>query len=236
VNTNFGVDTNVGSFTLDFQNALVAATNHCVVSGVSLSGNALSFTVHFSRMPMAWDVPDGTITNDARNAILVMPELGSAFQWTVQITNLPTGNYSAYVDGAFVDQGTAAQWALGRNWFTNYNGPLWKQRVAVLNAKRDQDGADHVSLLDHSAGSGGTIPGVGDLVNYESHGGVAGEVYPAAYTGTNFINYMAPSVSDLRQYDFKIWQAAQQTNHQFLLISGATLYASNLDVGTVIIE
>lgn len=217
VNTNYGVDTNVGAFILD-ATTLSAATNHCVISGSSRSGNTITLTVHFDRMPPSWDVPDGTITNDARDAFVVMPELGNAFRWMVAVTNLPSGQYNILVDGILTDLATDAQLAAGRNWFTNYNGPLWAQRVAVLNAKRDQEGSDHVTLLPHSAGEGGTIPGVGDLVNYQSHAGVHDEVYPLTYTGTNFINYMKPSVSDVRQYDVKIWQAAQQTNHTLAFV------------------
>ena len=217
VNTNFGIDTNLGSFTLDLSNAVVAATNQCAVTGITRVGNTLTFTVRFDRMPMAWDVPDGVRTNDARNAFVVMPELGSAFQWTIQVTNLAEGNYKIFVDGVLTDYATDTQLAAGRNWFTNYNGPLWAQRVAVLDAKRDQEGADHYTLMAHSAGQPGVL-GVGDLVNYESSAGVNNEVYPLIYTGTNYVNYMAPRIADMRRYDVAIWRAAQQTNHVFTIM------------------
>ena len=67
-----GVETNVGSLTLNWSKKS-AVTNHCAAGGITVANNALSCTVRFDRMPMAWDVPDGEIiTNDARNAFVVM--------------------------------------------------------------------------------------------------------------------------------------------------------------------
>jgi hypothetical protein len=207
-----GAETNIGVLTLDWAGAR-AFTNHCVASGISLGSNTLTTTVHFDRMPLAWDVPDGTITNDARNAFVLMPDLGSAFRWEIQVTNLPAGTYNLSVDGVLTDTASAAQLTIGRNWFTNYNGPLWAQRKAVLNAKRDQEGADHVTLLTHNAGQTGVINGAGDMVNFISYSGNSTEVYPSLYTGTNYLNYIQPLVDGLHQYDLAIHNAALQTNH-----------------------
>jgi hypothetical protein len=117
------------------------------------------------------------------------------------------------VDGVLTDTASAAQLTIGRNWFTNYNGPLWAQREAVLNAKRDQEGADHVTLLTHNAGQTGVISGAGDMVNFLSSSGNNTEVYPGLYTGTNYLNYIQPFVDGLRRYDLAIHNAALQTNH-----------------------
>jgi hypothetical protein len=208
-----GVDTNVGSMTLDWSNHIIASTNRCTVTDPSLlSGGVLTFTVHFDRMPLAWDVPDGTVTNDARNAFVLMPDLGNSFHWTLQVTNLSAGAYSISVDGVPTDWASGAQLAAGRNWFTNYNGPLWRQRVAVLNAKRDQEDVDHVTLLPtHNAGSPGVLSGVGDLLNFESNG--AQQYDQLGKRGTNYINSMTMWVGYLQQYDLAIHNAAQQTNH-----------------------
>ena len=213
-----GAETNVGSMTLDWSNQLVASTNQCVVTDPSLSGGVFAFTVHFDRMPLAWDVPDGTITNDARGAFLLMPDLGNSFLWTIQVTNLPPGKYDISVDGVPTDVATAAQLAAGRNWFTNYTGPLWQQRVAVLNAKRDQEAADHITLLpSHNAGSLGVL-GFGDLLNYQSNG--SQQYDSLGKRGTNYINAMTLWISHLQQYDLAIHNAAQQTNHIITIRKG----------------
>jgi hypothetical protein len=209
-----GVETNVGSMTLDWNNHSVSATNHLVVSGLSLSGNTLSFTAHFDRMPPAWDVPDGSITNDARNAFAVMPDLGRAFQWPLRITNLPAGNYQVAIDGSNVVILSSTQLAAKWNMFTNYNGALWAQRKAVLAAKRDQEGADHVTLLDHSAGSQGTL-GVGDMVNYISNANDQHDTH--GKRGSTYVGSMATFVSNVQQYDVAIHNAAVQTNHVFTI-------------------
>jgi hypothetical protein len=207
-----GADTNVGSLSLDWSNHVVLSTNKCTVMNPLLLGETLTFTVHFDRMPLAWDVPNGTITNDARNAFVLMPPLGNSFLWTIQVTNLAPGSYEISVDGVHTDIATAAQLAAGRNWFTNYNGPLWAQRVAVLNAKRDQEAVDHVSLLPtHNAGILGVLSGVGDLLNFESN--AAQQYDQFGKRGTNYVNAMAMWVGFLRQYDVAIHNAAQQTNH-----------------------
>jgi hypothetical protein len=207
-----GAETNIASITFNWADS-TASTNHCTTSGISLNGDVLTATVHWDRMPGAWDVPDGTITNDCRNAFLIMPELGNAFQWIVQVTNLPAGNYNVFVDGVLVDSATSSQLIAGRNWFTNYNGPLWNQRVSILNAKRDQEGNDHVTLLPtHGAGDLG-LGNRYDLINYYS----GATTYPGTYTGNNYMAAMAPVVSQVKVYDLLIHNAAQQTNHIFTI-------------------
>lgn len=157
------------------------------------------------------DVPDGTITNDARNAFVVMPELGNAFQWIIRVTNAPPGTYAINVDGILTDIATDTELAAGRNWFTNYNGPLWAQRTSVLAWKRIQAACDLVTLdPSHDAGSLGFL-GVGDLENFQSW---ASEEYNSlGLRGDAYISSMTNWVAQLRQYDVAIHQAAQQTNH-----------------------
>jgi hypothetical protein len=224
-----GAETNVGSMTINFLGAAIAATNNCVLSGLSLAGNTLTLTAHFVRMPMAWDVPGTygsvTVTNDARSAFVIYPELGNAFNWIVQVTNLPAGNYSISVDGILTDMATDAQLAAGRNWFTNYNGPLWAQRTEVLGRKRDQVGMDRVTLITHTVGSGEAIPGVEDLRDYQSNAGNSTEVYPAAYTGTNYVAHMQAALLAVRQYDVAIHNAAVQTNHTIIITLNQVRYA-----------
>lgn len=204
-----GVETNIGSVMID-GNTSIATTNHVAVTNIIKNGNTLTFAMRFDRMPPGWDVPDGTITNDARGAFVLMPELGNSFQWTIQVTNLPAGTYNITVDGVLTDIATASQLAVGRNWFTNYNGPLWAQRALVLKWKRYQNGVDPVTLLEHSAGSNGFL-GVGDNVNFQSN---AQQQYDDfGKRGDTYIAAMATFVSQKNQYDDAINHAAQQTTH-----------------------
>lgn len=209
---DLGADTNVGSITFDWSSHLIVATNQVAVVSPAFAGNTFSFTARFDRMPMAWDVPDGTITNDARDAFVIMPRLGNLFHWPLQGTNLPPGNYVVAIDGSNVVTLTAAQLAAGWNMFTNYNGALWAQRTAVLRWKRYQEGYDPVTLLTHSAGSPGFL-GVADNWNYQS---LASQQYgDRNKRGKEYDDGMTNEVAQVRQYDAAINAAARQTNHTF---------------------
>jgi len=218
------VETNIGTLTFDW-GAAAAYTNHVTASGISVSGDTLTATVHFDRMPMAWDAPDGTVTNNANTAFATMPSIGNAFNWIIQVTNLPPGNYRVLVDGQLVDSCTDAQLTSGRNWFPNTTGPLWAQRAAVLSAVRQQKGEDPVTLAYHSAGNTGTIGGVGDNVNFQSF---ASQYYDTdGFRGTNYTqnSNMLSIVSQVRQYDTAIHNAAVQTNHTFSITYAAPRFA-----------
>jgi hypothetical protein len=207
------VETNVGSLTLTWNKSKASAI-HCAASKIQLTGNTLTCTVRFDRMPLAWDVPDGTITNDARNAFVLMPELGNAFRWMIKVKEAPPGTYGISVDGVLTDIATDAELAAGRNWFTNYNGPLWAQRASVLARKREQEGCDPVTFNSHSAGDVGIL-GVLDLVNYKSLASQEYDTYQKR--GDVYINSMTNWISQFRTYDVQINAAARQTNHTFTI-------------------
>lgn len=217
------VETNIGSLCFDWAGAR-AFTNHWVVISMSVSGNTLTATAHADRMPMAWDAN----TNfDARGAFVAMPSIGNAFNWIVQVTNLPSGNYDAYVDGQFVDSGTAAQWAAGRNWATNCAGPFWLQRSNVLAWKRWQQGVDPLTLVLVTLPNHVThIPNAADNVIYQSHTGQNYDTF--GLRGTAYLNTftngirISDDIAQLRQYDQQIWQAAQQTNHTIVFSNSTT--------------
>jgi hypothetical protein len=209
------VETNVGSLTFNW-GASTASTNHCTASSISVNGNILTATVHFDRMPLAWDALDGTITNDATGVFIAIPSLSNAFNWIIQVTNLPSGNYEIDVDGHFADSCSSAQLAAGRNWATNSvpTNPLWLQRASVLARKREQKGTDPVTLIVHSAGNSGVL-GVGDTINYQSHGSLFYDT--DGHRGSTYLSDMASSLSELQQYDLAIHNAAIQTNHTFTI-------------------
>jgi hypothetical protein len=204
-----GADTNVSLATVDFNSAAVVSTNHCVISSISKTASSISFTRLDDRLPMAWDVPNGTITNDCRDAFRVLPSMVNFFMFTLSVTNLPAGQYNVTVDGTLVDVKSAADLASGCNWFTNYNGPYWVQRSLVLYWVRLKDGADPVTLLDHSAGSNGTNNWA-DLVNYNSF---AQSRWDAGDRGDTLITSMASESASLDLFDKQIHDAAQPVAH-----------------------
>jgi len=214
-----GADTNVSLATVDWNAATVVSTNHCVISSVSRTGGTLTFTRHDDRLPMGWDVPDGTITNDCRNAFVAMPALANAFWFSLAITNLPVGIYDVSIDGvkvATLRETDLANW----NMFNHTVGPYWAQRVEVVGRIRDKNGTDRVTLLDHNAGVGGTSGR--DLVNYGSDAqgswdlGTRGDALTAA---------LASDLTALDGYDKLIHDAAQPTDHSFSIKPAAPRFA-----------
>jgi hypothetical protein len=205
-----GAETNIGNCVIDFNAAALRSTNHMVVSSVALTGGTLSWNVHFDRMPGAWDT--GAYPTGCDDAFAVMPYLANSFNWIIQVTNLPAGNYDLAIDANYVLTLTDVQLAGGWNMFPVTNGPLWAQRLAVLNAKRDQEGVDHATRV---ATHGADSPGVGgnnDLINYNSES----TDYPGI-RGTTFITAMSSFVAGMKALDKRIYDAAQQTNHTFTL-------------------
>jgi hypothetical protein len=208
------VDTNVSLAAIDFSTGKIVFTNHCVISSISKNGNGITFTRHDDRLPLAFDVPDGTITNDCRNAFIAMPQLSNAFWFTIAVTNLPVGNYVVNIDGAPVTTLSSSALAAGWNMFTDWssNSPYWKQRVAVLALVRLKNGTDPVTLIDHSAGMNG--PNGPDLVNYYS---TSQAFWDDGFRGDALVSQLQSISASLAGIDTLIHNAAQPTNHVFTI-------------------
>lgn len=206
-----GAETNIGSLTINFLGGSVSGTNNLTAINPSLIGNTFTLTLHCTRIPGGWDVPNGNITNDARNCFVIYPMLANIYTWTFKATNLSVGTYNAYIDDILVDTATDSQWATGRNWFTNYNGPLWAQRNTLLTDTRNWYGVNPVTLVE----IGQTGPLGPNLIAYLSNSGI----YPGV-TGTNYVNTMRTTYgwpNNMFVYDTQNYNDAQQTNHTFKL-------------------
>jgi hypothetical protein len=204
-------DTNISTCTVDWNSSSPVATNHCVVSTISKSGNILTFTRHDDRLPFAWDVADGTITNDASGAFALNPSDADFFKFTLQITNLPAGNYSVLIDGVPVATLTNTALATGWNMFTNTVGPYWAQRKEVLGRIRDKEYVDRVTLVPGSAG---------DQLGMVSYGSNASTQWgsPNNKRGDVLINSVSNNVVNVLGFDTLTATAATPTNHTFAVI------------------
>lgn len=211
----------VGSILFNYLAATVSSSNYFAAAGISVANNILTVSaLHAVRMAGWFDIQDGVNTNAARGAFQIVTNMGGVVnsnlanvaQWIIQATNLPSySNFVVSFDGRFAAMISSNTLAAGWNMYTNYQGSFANQRKAVFNAVLDQMGVDHVTRVAHSAGSFGTIAGIGDMVNF---GGFASQSYVNNHNrGVAHAAAMASHISDLRQYDVKIWQAAQQTNH-----------------------
>jgi len=161
-------ETNVGSIVVNWNDASVA-TNHATVTGNSISGNSFSGTLKWLRMAPPIDIPDGTHTNNCWPAFQVDPTLLSLYNWKVGGTNFPaTATVTTKLNGEVWFTCSGAQFNSGINVWTNFNTALGRQRMKLLDDKRDQQGLDHVTLLEtHSAGDTG-LNGWQDRINVGS--------------------------------------------------------------------
>lgn len=230
-----GFPTNISAMTFNFIAGTVSATNACAIASVSRSGNTLTFNYKLDRMAFGWDIPDGTITNDASDFSKIIPSQGNAFTEILQVTNLPAGLYQWNLDGSNVIVLSSAQLATGWNRFTNYSGAEWAQKKEILGRCRDLIGCDRVTLADHSAGQNG--PFGPDIVNKESN---AQSFWNAGDRGDTLVADLAPFEASIENnYNARIIAAAVQTNHTATLTliqpGSGNLNVGNLNVGTLTI-
>lgn len=201
-------DTNIATCTVDWNSTSPVATNHCVISSISKSGNTLTFIRHDDRLPFAWDVADGTITNDARGAFNLTPSDADFFRFSVQVTNLPAGNYNVLIDGVLCSTLSDTQLGTGWNMVTNVAGPYWAQRKEVLGRIRDKEHVDRVTLVPGSASDGQGMVAYGSLAATKWASGLRGDALIASLT---------TSVSNLYYLDSLTAAAAVPTNHTFTI-------------------
>lgn len=210
------LDTNINTCTLDWNTGTTSATNHCVVTSASRTGNIFTFNWKADRHSMAFDVPDGTITNDATPGFTIIPPLTNAFFEVLRITNMPAGNYLLNEDGSNILAATSDQLAAGVNLFTIAKGAVWAQRKEVLGRIRDKHHTDRVTLLDGSAGDN-----QGD-VSYDSY---AQAYWDSGYRGDALITQLAAKIANLNSYDDLIHSAAIPTNHTFTISLPQPIFA-----------
>jgi hypothetical protein len=153
-------DTNISSAVIDFNAGSVYSTSHCSVFNVVRIGNTLTFTRLDDRTTFAWDVRNPTtgITNDESSGYtLIDPSLRNAFNYGLQVQNLPSGNYILIIGGQTVGTFSDVQLSTGDignglNLFTNQNTPQWAQAVDGLRRIRVWEYVDPVTLIPGSAG------------------------------------------------------------------------------------
>lgn len=207
--TALGADTNVGTVTID-GSAFISLTNHFTTSTITNTGNGVSFVAHADRMPFGWIEQAGTITNQGSMCFQAIPRFSTWFTWNIQGTNFPSGIYTITADGITIGTTTTSGGIFTFNMFTNTVGPWWNQRATVINKFLDLEGADHTTLITHSAGQEGVL-GVDDMVNYKSR--ADGFYDTSGQRGATFVASMASSTAEVEQYDAAIYVSAQQTNH-----------------------
>jgi hypothetical protein len=205
------IDTNVNTSILDFGRASISATNHAVVSSVSLTGNTLSFNWKADRHSLPWDKPNTTtgITNDASIFFTMAGAASSnAMHEDIVCTNLPNGSYSVTEDNVLLGTFATVNGVLTLNLFSITTGPLWDQRVEVLGRVRDRRYCNRISLVPGSAGDG-----QGE-VSYQSN---ANANWQDGDRGDTLISHLSAKIANLNSKDALIWAAATPTNHTFAI-------------------
>jgi hypothetical protein len=212
---SLGVDTNVNSSVLHWADASIVSTNHCVVSSVSRSGNTMSWVFHADRHAMGYDIPHNSNTNDCRDAFRIWPALSNAFWEGFQVPDMPDGNFELDCDGHFDCFLTGADLRSGKNFFTDFNNQIGKQRLENLDRTREQEGVDRNTMEYHFGGFG--VLGTVDTVGLQSN---EGQAWINGKRGDDLINdsQVAMFVDSVRtNYDTYINASAQPTNHTFTI-------------------
>jgi hypothetical protein len=216
----FTTDTNISTCIIDFNSALVASTNHCVISGLTKTGNTITGNRLDDRLPMAFDISTTDPTNAGQLAFTLIPSQADAFIFNFKLTNCPTGNYNISVDGVLIGQNipsTVLTSANGWNMFTNTVGPYWNQRSEVLGRIRDFQHVDRQTRVPGSAGDGIGEVSLGSQEFSQWTSGVRGDALIAA------LNDKVAHLHTNTTYSLAaIHAAAQPTNHTFQIVQTGT--------------
>lgn len=220
-------DTNISLCIVDWNSSTPVLTNHCTAVSISKSGTTLSWTYFTTRMPGGWDVSTTDPTNQATpRAWQVIPAQADYFKFTIGVSNLPAGNYQVQIDGVTVATlpSSALTTGLGWNMLTNTVGPIWNQRLEVLRRIRVAQNVDTNDL--HELGND---QGLG------KYGSTAFSFWVGGAKGDTLIADLDTVVTGLKTNWTAINQAAQQTNHTFVITPAATtpdLNATTMSAGT----
>lgn len=217
-------ETNISTASVDY-GGTVNGTNHSCIVSVVRSGSVLTFTRHDDRLPGSFDVPDGVITNDARPAFILDPQIPNRNLFTLKVTGLPTGLYTVMIDDQIsamsissAELGSANGW----NMYTNYAGPYWAQRKEVLGRIRDKEHVDRVTLAPLSVDGHGMF----------SYFSAVGTPWSAGLRGDALISStLTNNVADIEALDALTATAATPTNHVFKIIPYTVVNAVTIHFG-----
>jgi hypothetical protein len=205
------IDTNINTSVLDWGRASISATNHAVVSSLSLSGGTLSFNWKADRHSLGWDKPNTAtgITNDASLFFTLGGAASSnAMHEDIDVTNLANGSYVAAMDGVALGTFAVVNGRLTINLFCITIGPLWDQRVLVLALVRDRRYVDRITLAFRSAGDN-----QGEI-SYRSY---ADSFWADGDRGDTLIAALSAKIDNLNSKDALIWTAATPVSHTIMI-------------------
>lgn len=111
-----GVPKDVSTATLDAKGT-VARTSGCKIESIEATGGELKFKRTDESMP--WPIPA-----QAREALIVMPEIADLSRYMLSVTGLPDGTYQVLMDDTIAAEASATQLASGINLSTANAGPF----------------------------------------------------------------------------------------------------------------
>jgi lysophospholipase L1-like esterase len=120
-----GAPKEVSAATLDAKGT-VARTSGCKIESVESAGGQLKFRRVDESMP--WPIPA-----QARDALVVMPEIADLSRYMLSETGLPDGNYQVLMDDAVAAEASANQLASGLNLSTANAGPFVTRSNEIHN-------------------------------------------------------------------------------------------------------
>lgn len=225
-------DSNVFTHVLDWNSTTPSQTNHCTVTGISVSGNTLTYTFHADRMGASYYHVTPSQTNDMTGGFALMPSLTNYECEIVRITNAPAGDYIFYEDGVNVGVVSSAKMAAGINMFTDVlKGAIQNQKDHTLELLCDYANVSRTNASD-------TYQPLGNKLWFKQ-GSYAGDVW--ATNNISVTSYVAQSDmvtinTELLTEDQLLHANVQQTNHTFTFQPVQSMTVTNGAVGNLTIS
>jgi hypothetical protein len=211
--------TNVFTCVLDWNSSTPTQTNFCSVSGLSRSGNSMTFTFKADRQGPGFDIAINGQTNDVSPGFALYPALGNQFMEILRVLNLPAGNYQLTMHGTNWIQLSSDQLAAGFNVWSNYAAAneFFTQAAATLAQQRIERNVDPNTASD-------TYDTHENFLN-DNYQSWARQRWPTNTEGVDFYGaLMQDREQELVTQDGVIHASAQQVTHDI----GISLIAPRL--------
>jgi hypothetical protein len=194
-----GGPTNIWAIHADFAAGSISLTNCAGVGTPVKTTSTLSFPVRLQRLGPPIETADGFHTNDIRAALVDVPALSNACNETLVCSNMPKGIWITYVGTVPTFTNTLlSTGSITNNYFHNYNGPWYWQKMAVLNSTR--------KVRDINTNDACSIAGQTYMRNFSS---VAGSQWPINTGIVDYTAAMAASEQAMWPVDLEGFNAAQ---------------------------
>lgn len=117
----------VSKAVIDFSDKKIKEETQCKIINLKIEEDKISFERIDDCLPMP-------IPPEAKNALVIYPQIVDLSQWILKIENLKKGDYEVFIDGISVATVSSEELKKGWNMSTVLKGPVYEQCLHVLSA------------------------------------------------------------------------------------------------------